>query len=156
MADEQKQRAVNYITQAQIALAEASVRLLQALDEERIAKAPLNQIASAFGVVLDRYLKLTGDTPPAEQVIRFEYITPNGDPASSPPWTDEHSQVHSAFSRGGMWSSVRQNGTGKIGTDRSGLRPWSSDMVARSHVPYGESGVAGFADDDPESLWDED
>src|SRR5215207_7206750 len=51
MAEAQKQRAATCMAQAQIAMAEASVRLVQALDEDRIAKAPLNQIASALGVV---------------------------------------------------------------------------------------------------------
>jgi hypothetical protein len=155
-AEEQQQRATTCIAQAQIAMAEASLRLVQALDEERIAKAPLNQIASALGVVVDRYLKLTGDTPPAEQVIRFEYITPNGDIAPSPPWADEHSQINGAIPRGGMWAAVRQDGTGETGIDRSGVRAWGGDVVARAYVPHGQSGVAGFEDDDPESLWDDD
>jgi hypothetical protein len=154
--EEQKQRAAACITQAQIALAEASVRLVQALDEERIAKAPINQIATALGVVVDRYLKLTGETPPAEQVIRFEYITANGDIAHAPPWADAHSQVHSAIPRRGMWAAVRQDGTGEDGSDRQSLRAWGDDMVAGSHLPHGESGVAGFEDNDSESLWDED
>jgi hypothetical protein len=155
-AEEQQLRAASCIAQAQISLAEASVRLVKALDEDRIAKAPLNQIASALGVVVDRYLKLTGDTPPAEQVIRFEYITPNGDTAQSPPWTDEHSQVNGALPRRGVWTAVRQDGTGEAGTDRQGLRAWGGNMVARTHVPHGESGMAGFEDDDSESLWDDD
>jgi len=156
MAEEQKQRAATCIAQAQIAMAEVSVRLLQALDEERIAKAPLNQVASALGVVVDRYLKLTGETPPAEQVIRFEYIHANGDVAQSPPWADDHSQVNGAVSRRGVWASIRQDGTGETGIDRQGVRAWRSDMVARPYVPHGESGVAGFEGDDSESLWDGD
>jgi hypothetical protein len=155
MADEQKQRAETAIVKAQMAMAEASVRLISAIDEERIAKAPLNQIASALGVVVDRYLKLAGDDQPTEQVIRFEYVSPNGDIAQSPPWADEHSQVHGTVSRRGVWASVRQDGVGEAGTDRQSMRAWRGDMVARPHVPHGESGVAGFEDDDPESLWDE-
>ena len=156
IAEEQKQRAAACIAQAQIAMAEVSVRLLQALDEERIAKAPINQIASALGVVVDRYLKLTGETPPVEQVIRFEYIHANGDVAQSPPWADDHSQVNGAIPRRGVWASIRQDGIGETGIDRQGVRAWRSDMVARPYVPHGESGLAGFEGDDSESLWDGD
>lgn len=155
LAEEQQARAATCIAQAQMAMAEASVRLVSAIDEERIAKAPLNQLASALGVVVDRYLKLAGDTPPAEQVIRFEYITPNGDPAASPPWADDHSQVHGPVPRRGVWTPIRQDGTGEAGTDRQGLRAWRGDVVARPHIPHGESGVAGFEGDDEESLWDD-
>lgn len=155
MADEQRQRAEMAIVKAQMAMAEASVRLVSAIDEERIAKAPLNQIASALGVVVDRYLKLAGDDQPAEQVIRFEYVSPNGDIAQSPPWADEHSQVPGAVPRRGVWASVRQDGTGEAGTDRQSLRAWRGDMVARPHISHGESGLEGFEGDDSESLWDE-
>lgn len=154
--EEQQQRAATCIAQAQIAMAEASLRLVQALDEERIGKAPLNQIASALGVVVDRYLKLTGETPPAEQVIRFEYVSANGDVTHAPPWADGDSQVDGAVPRGGVWTTVRQDGAGETGTDRQGLRTGTDGLVARAYVPYGQSGMAGFEDDDPEALWDDD
>ncbi len=155
MADEQKERAALCIAQAQMAMAEASLRLVSALDEERIAKAPLNQIASALGVVVDRYLKLAGDTEPAEQVIRFEYVTPDGVTAPAPPWADDDSEIDGAVSRRGVWAAFRQDGTGEAGTDRQSVRAWRSDLVARPHIPHGESGVAGLEDDDAESLWDD-
>ena len=56
--------------------------------------APLNQLATAFGLMIDRLLRLDAlavlaaqaPAPGDEQVIRIEYLDPDGSVHKSPPW----------------------------------------------------------------------
>jgi hypothetical protein len=144
------------MAQVQTRLAEKSLLLVEAIDAEHVAKAPLNQLASTLGVLIDRYLKLTDDHAdmPAEQVIRFEYVYPEGTVASTPPWSADDSEQSGAVSGGGVRTTLRQDRTRQVSLARQGIRSGAANMVARPHLSDGESSVAGLEDDDAERLWD--
>jgi hypothetical protein len=76
-------------------LTRTALHLMEALDEESIAAAPLNQRATALGIVLDRLLKVeqqlpTPPTEPQEYVYRVEYKDPDGSLHPTPSWARKH------------------------------------------------------------------
>ncbi len=116
--------------QAQLAV--TAVRLMNALDEDAIAAAPLNQRAAALGVVLNHLLKLdqhqqqrlkqqaeaaasqaAQSATNNERVYRVEYLYPDGSIHDTPPWAERDSDDAGSLSRGRLWSSVRQDGSGQ-------------------------------------------
>jgi len=135
-------------------LAERALRVIESMDDETIAKAPLNQLASALGVLVDRYLKLDDAIPEqvGEQVIRLEYKYPDGSIHSTPPWAEDDSEQQSTLQSGGVRQTLRQDGDGQDRPDGSGLAG-QTRLVARPDLPDGESGLAGFEDHLDERPW---
>ncbi len=153
---QQQAQAALLMTQVQRKLAEKSLQIVDALDEEHIAKAPLNQLATALGILIDRYLKLTDDVPQdTEQVIRFEFQTPEGVISATPPWANHDTRTSSTLQSGGVRAALRQDDAGKTAADGKNTVRRTANMVARADVSDGEPSVAGFEDDDQERLWDD-
>lgn len=151
---QQQTQAALLMAQVQRQVAEKSLQIVNALDEDRIAKAPLNQLATALGILIDRYLKLTDDLPQdTEQVIRFEFRHPDGSFRATPPWAAEDYGHASAVQGGGVRAAVRQDDAGKNYTNGKGAASRAANVVARTDLSDGESGLAGFEDDDTEHLW---
>jgi len=132
-------------------IVDSALRLSAKLDET-IASAPLNQIASALGVTVDRCLKLdeylASLTPeqPKETVIRLEYRYPDGTIHDCPPWANDDFERYCAFPSGGVRTALREDGDGQTGYPPAS--PERREMlVARPHVPDGESSLARFEDD---------
>lgn len=93
-------------------LAETALELIDGLDAEAIANAPLNQRAQALGTVIDRLLKFEDELAalePSEKVIRVEYQYPDGTLHDSPPWARGDSERSRPLSGGGMRSSLWQD-----------------------------------------------
>ncbi len=138
-------------------LAEKALDVLAAMDEERIAKAPLNQLSSALGTLIEKFLKLQEEPQAAEgaaeQVVRFEFRHPDGSLRATPYWAASGSAESGAVQGAGLRQTVRQNGTGE--DDSAGERSLSrdADVVARSYVSDGESGLARFEADDDGRNW---
>jgi transposase-like protein len=131
--------------------------LVEAL-AERIESAPLNQCASTLNVVIEKYLKLREYAPQLEsreQVIRIEYVDPDGSLHQTPYWARTHSEGADALPSRGVWSPLWQNGSGQNGDQRSGAAP-GARLVAFPYLSDGEPGLAGLEDDAGERLWDVD
>ncbi len=133
---------------------ERAAQIVDQMDEETIANAPLNQLSSMLGVLVDRYIKLQ-DLMPAletEQVIRLEYKYPDGTIHSTPPWAEEDSEQPRPLSGGGMRETLRQNGDGEdyLNGSSTERETW---LVARPDLPDGESGLARPEDDLDEGGW---
>ncbi|MCU0513215.1 MAG: hypothetical protein MUE40_11680 [Anaerolineae bacterium] len=155
--EQQQARAEHTMSQVQSRLAEASLRLVKAMDDDRVDKAPLNQVAAALGVVIDRYLKLSGDAPAQqEQVIRFEYTTPDGAVAPAPPWAGHDSEFDRPLPGGGVRPALRQDRAGEAHPGGTGPARRPAHLVARPHLPDGQPGLEGFEGDDAERLWYDD
>lgn len=151
------EKAARIMSEVEQAMAEKSLELVEAIDSERITKAPLNQLAAALSVLVDRYLKLSGETTEAtQQVIRFEYVYPDGHIGASPPWAGTHSEIESSLSGGGVRQALRQDRTGQTYTNGKGAARREADVVAGPDISDGESGLAGFEGDDAERLWYDD
>lgn len=142
------ERAHLQMLKARQRMAEKSLDLVQAIDDERITAAPLNQLSAALGVLVDRYLKLDGfdQAAAAEGVIRFEYRYPDGSFADAPPWAADDSQASGALQSGGLRSPLRQNGAGQAGPAGTRLARRRPYLVARPDLSDGEPGLAGFED----------
>jgi hypothetical protein len=135
-------------------LAETSLKIVEAMQKpDVIDKAPLNQLAAALGVLVDRYMKLAGETTEhGEQVVRIEYVYPNGTIADAPPWAGSNPEVERPLPGGGVRQALRQDRTGENAPDRQRHPARHANVVARAHVSDGEPGLAGFEDDDGERL----
>lgn len=148
------------IARVQQRLADKALLLVDAIDDEMIAKAPLNQITSALGALIDRYMKLdeitTQNSPQEEieKVVRIEYVY-DGSTHMAPPWANPDYAGRSAFQSGGMRAAVRQNGTGKDPAAGKIVVPWDANLVASPHVSDGKPGLAR-SEDEPDTFYDDD
>ncbi len=85
---------------------------------ETTASAPLNQLSAALGLVIDRLLRLEAlaprsATPAGQEVIRIEYLDPDGTPHSTPPWARDDSAFEEPVSRGRVRSPFWQDRDGQ-------------------------------------------
>jgi transposase-like protein len=139
-------------------MADKAVAMLEAMDQTRIDNAPLNQLASALGVLIDRFLKLQeaqeeSDAENTEQVIRYEFRYPDGSLGETPYFAEGRSRHTGAVQSGGVRETLGQDGTGENYTNgKSGLS-WDADVVAGSDLSDGESGLARFEDDNDGRDW---
>jgi len=148
--------AQRQMMELQSRLADKAMALINAMDEERMDKAPLNQIASALGTAIDRYIKLQEqDKPQAseERVIRIEYYDAStGQVSASPPWSEGDSESSGTLQGGRLRQTLRQDGNRQDYHNGKGAA-WDADVVAGPDVSDGESGLARFEDDDDERDW---
>ena len=139
--------AADHMRHAQRLLAERTVALVEAISAEKINSAPINQLASAIGTFIDRYLKLdehlnTGQEEEQEQVIRFEFQYPDGSIHSTPQWANDDYAGAESLSGSGLRATLRQDGNGQTAADRARLVPEEAVLVAGTDVPDGEPGLA--------------
>ncbi|MAS34873.1 MAG: hypothetical protein CL610_12755 [Anaerolineaceae bacterium] len=75
-----------------LSMIEDAIRLSESI-EEVIDEAPLNQRATALNQMIDKIIKLSKELPQTgEQVIRIEFIDPDGTTHETPYWSRDHSQ----------------------------------------------------------------
>lgn len=154
--EEMSRQAAHKMARAQLALADKTLELITAMDSDRIAAAPLNQLSSALGAVVDRYLRIAGDMPQAEQVVRFEFQQPDGRFSPAPPWSGENPDSAAALQSGGLWAPLRQDGAGQNGAHRAHDAARPADVVAGADLRYGGAGLAGPEDESDERIWYQD
>lgn len=101
-----------------------AVELLNELDTQRIANAPLNQWASALSAIIDKLIKLIAQSESMDaaanqerQVMQIEYVYPDGTTHRAPPWADQSIEGEDAVLRGGVRAALGQDGTGEDSTD---------------------------------------
>lgn len=142
--------------QAQHQLAERTADILAAMDEQRISKAPLNQLSSALGVLIDRYLKLqetVTEDDNGEQTFRFEFVYPDGTVHDAPPWTTLDSGEDGTFYSRDLWAAIWKNRVSQGIVDGQSLPSWYEDMVASADVSDGGASMARLKDDDDRRNW---
>lgn len=141
---------------AQHQMAEKALQLIGAMTGKTIHDAPLNQLTSALGTLVDRYLKLQEMTvydEQLEQVVRFEFRHPDGSLQSSPYWATDDRGTSSAVQSRGLRSALGQDRTGEDYINGESLPSWSGDVVAGTDLRDGDAGLARFEDDDSEPDW---
>lgn len=92
-----------------------ALALADSLDEA-IAEAPLNQRASALGVLIDRLIKLERELPESEEqkrVIRIEYQYPDGTRHTAAPWSARNPERAGALHGRRVRAALRQDRTGQ-------------------------------------------
>jgi hypothetical protein len=140
---------------AQKLMAEKIHTLLSAIDKDRIANAPLNQISSALGVLVDRYLKVhdVKELEKDSHTIRIEYYDADtGEISETPPWAEGDPESGQPLHGGILRAALRENGTGKTADYRTRMA-WDEDMVAIPDLYDGESGLARPENDDDGRDW---
>ena len=95
---------------------EAIDRLRQALagDDDRLALQAAQQVLDRVGLVR-RSAALGEET--AEQVIRVEYVNPEGQPISTAPWAARNPASSGALQGGGVRAPLREDGDGQDSPD---------------------------------------
>ncbi|MGB7342428.1 MAG: hypothetical protein WBC91_26255 [Phototrophicaceae bacterium] len=142
---------------AQNRMADKIDDLVNAITHEKIEKAPLNQITSALGVVVDRFIRIHDakevEETPHDHTFRIEYYdATTGKVSATPSWAEDHrldeSDVHSSF----LWQTLWENRTSEAGHHGNGISR-EDDLVARTDISDGESRLARPQDDDDERDW---
>lgn len=149
--------ATQMMAQVQYQAAEKALALINAIDEDRISKAPLNQLASAVGALVDRYLKLDDEIEVTEnqqeKVIRIEYYdATTGQISETPPWAEADSEQSGEVQGGRLREALRQNGNGENHFEREGAK-WDENVVVGSDVSDGKPSLARFEGNDDERDW---
>lgn len=153
---ELREKSAEKMALVQNQLAEKALDVLAAMDEDRIARAPLNQLSSALGTLIEKFLKLQEEpqqSEAAEQVVRFEFRHPDGSLRETPYWAASSGAESGAVQGAGLRQTLRQNGASQDDAARERGLSWDENVVARSYVSDGESGVAGREADDGGRDW---
>ncbi len=125
---------------------ERSVAIMEQLDEERLAEASLNQLASALGNLVSQVLKL-------EEVIkkiddgkghttRFQYYY-DGQLHKAPPWADASEDKLRAFQDRRLRETLGEDGAWQDYFTGERANGGQARLVAGADLSDGEPGLAG-------------
>lgn len=150
--------AVHKLLVVQNRMADKAVAVLEAMDKTRIANAPLNQLASTLGILLDRILKVndgkeieTPDTP-----VRFEYFdSTTGQTSETPPWTEDDFEQGGSFYSRFLRQTLREDGTSEAPHHGDSMA-WGADMVDSPDILDGEPSLARPEDESDGYDWYQD
>lgn len=119
--------------------------ILARMDGETLSKAPLNQLASAFGSLVSHALKLEEVIDEIDEgeetVIRHEFYY-DGQVQDAPPWADRGDGQPRAFQGDRLRPALGQDGAGQNGASARGAAGWETGLVAGAHEHDGEPGLA--------------
>lgn len=131
----------------QLEMLERGQEILRRMDEETLAKAPLNQLASALGALVSHALKLEEAIEEIdeqeEKVIRFEYFY-DGAVQAAPPWTGASEGFDRSLQSSGLWEALGQDGAGQDDTVAAGAGGEEARVVAGADPADGEPSLARF------------
>ncbi len=120
--------------------------ILARMDDKKLDKAPLNQLASALGALLSNAMKLeevveAGDAE-EEKVIRFEHYY-DGAVQETPPWAGASDGFDRSLQGSGVWEALGEDGAGQADDSGSGAGA-ETLLVAGADAADGEPGLARF------------
>lgn len=148
---------IHKVLVAQNRMADKIGNLTDAITEEKIKNAPLNQLSSAIGVLVDRFLRIHDakeieETNQENRYIIEYYDATTGETTRTPPWAEDDAMDESALHSSFLWQKIRENGTGEADSNGNG-RAGDDGLVARTHLSDGESGLARLEERDDERDW---
>jgi len=123
---------------------ERGLAIVAKMDDEVLDKAPLNQLASALGALVNHAQKLeevideTDEQEENERVIRFEYYY-DGAVQDVPPWTGASEGQPRALQSSGLRETMGQNRTGENSSSGERDRAEETWLVARPDLSDVES-----------------
>lgn len=142
---------------AQNRIADKIDDLVNAITPEKIEKAPLNQITSALGVAVDRFLRIH-DAKEIEETnhdhtFRIEYYdATTGKVSPTPSWAEDNRLDESDVHRSFLWQTLWKNRTGETHHHGDGVSG-QDGLVARTDVSDGKSRLARSEGNDDERDW---
>ncbi len=121
--------------------------ILARLDAETLAKAPLNQLATALGSLISQAMKLeevSKDIDEAEEkVVRFEFYY-DGQVQDAPPWAAASAEAPGALQGGRLRAALGQDRAGQNGAAAHDCLGQETGLVAGADADDGEPGLARF------------
>ena len=118
---------------------------LDMMSDEKLAKAPLNQLASALGSLVSHALKLADVIEETQEenelVIRHEYYT-DGELRDAPPWPAYGEGAGGALHDSGLRAPLGQDNAGQNGHVGAGAGKAPTSLVAGADFHDGEPGLA--------------
>ena len=155
--EERLQSVLHQMEDLHAELIGTATEINQAISKQ-IEKAPLNQLSSALGVLVDRYMKVDEYLGEIEQLsepeteedtektVRIVYKSPNGSISRTPPWSDRHSELGSEVQGGGLREEVREDQhRSRNNNDKSNGK--TENVVARPDLSNGRSHLEGTETD---------
>lgn len=130
----------------QFEMLERGKLILARMDEDRLAKAPLNQLATALGSLVSQALKLEEviediDDEKEEQVIRWEFVY-DGQNHEAPPWAETGDEAPGAVQSGRLREALGQDRAGQNGAAGADSLAEAAGLVAGADRDDGEPGLA--------------
>lgn len=148
--------AVHKVMVAQNRMADKIGDLTNAITADKIKNAPLNQIGSTLGILVDRFIRIHNAKEietTADNTFRLEYLNAlTGEVTDAPSWAEDNPDGEPSLHDSFLWQALRQDGTGE--TDRPRINgAGKTGLVARSHVSDGSTSLARPEDSDDERDW---
>ena len=145
--ERETRRGDRLLLELRLGMLERSQAILQRLDEDKLAKAPLNQLASALGTLLGSAMKLQEAKEEANEgektVIRYEHYY-DGSLQSRPPWAGASEGFDRSLQDRGVWEALGQDGAGQDRDPGSGSARPEALLVAGADAADVEPGLARF------------
>lgn len=140
------EEAVHKLLVVQNRMADKLVEIIKAIDKEVIAKAPLNQLVSALGILIDRIIKVHDakeiETP--DKPVRFEYYdATTGQTSQTPPWAEDDFEQGGSFYSRFLRQTLREDGASEADYHGNGMAR-EEDMVASPDISDGEPSLEGL------------
>lgn len=148
---------VHKVLVAQNRLADKIGDVVNAMTKDKMQNAPLNQLASTAGILIDRFLRIhdAKEIEESDKENRYiiEYYDANtGKITRTPRWTEDDSIDESALHDSYLWQTLWENRTGEAGDTGNGSEG-QDGLVARTHISNGSAGLARPEDGDEERDW---
>ena len=83
-------------------------------DDVRIAVQAAREVLDRVGLIRRKGQQIEQSS---EQVIRVEYVNPDGQPVSTPPWADRNPPSPGTLQGSGLWETLWQDGDGEDSAD---------------------------------------
>ncbi len=119
--------------------------ILRQITDDAVAKAPLNQLASALGALVSHALKIKEEIDETyeqgEQIVRFEHYY-DGAVQEIPPWTGASEGFDRTLQSGSLWQALGQDGAGQDDPAADGAGGGQARLVAGADAPDGKPGLA--------------
>lgn len=145
---QRQQRQRDRLTvELQLGMLERAQAILRQLDEETLAKAPLNQLASALGALVNQALKLEEAIDEIdeqkEKVVRFEYYY-DGAVQAVPPWAGASAGFDRSLQSSGLREALGQDRARQDDPAAPSAEGRTAYLVAGADVFDGQPGLARF------------
>ena len=152
-----ERRFMRLKAELQVQMLDRGMKIVACMDDETLEKAPLNQLATALGSLVNHALKLDeasedSDEQTEEKIVRIEYLY-GGSVHVSPPWAENDSGISSPIQNSSVRKTLGQNGTGENNLGRSSHQSRNTWLVDDSYLSNGNSDVENMEDEYAERDW---
>lgn len=155
-SDKQERHLSRLKAELQTNMLEKGLDIVARMDDETLDKAPLNQLATALGALVNHALKLEEDIDDNheqdEKIVRFQFVS--GDRITrTPPWTVESTRESSTAQDSSVRETMGQNGTGKNNHAHRDAVSRDAWLVAHPNLSDVESGLERLEAESDERDW---